>query len=342
MQAGDVQPKTSEGDDKTYARLLDKSQEAFMLAIELYNRPAIRYHAEGCSFFLCNAWELMLKAYLVKTEGIKSIYYPGNERTLSLEDSISKVFTNVNDPLRKYLSIVTDLRNTSTHFVTDEYELFYGPILQMCVSYYDKKLSELHGVKISDRIPENYLMLSVRRGDIDFDRITARYDKPVVEKMLNLGSDILTAGANGSLPGYTTQLHLTKKKNADFSVRFDPDAETPVAILHSVSNPVDKYCYRQKTGVRFIDKKLKKNGVRPWMNGEEKEGFNGFHFGVFVDFYEMKGNDRYTFDFSIGSELPSWGYSQQAIDLMIQETTRDPEHVIDRMRAEISKRKRRR
>ena len=80
MQAGDVQPKTSEGDDKTYARLLDKSQEAFMLAIELYNRPAIRYHAEGCSFFLCNAWELMLKAYLVKTEGIKSIYYPGNEK----------------------------------------------------------------------------------------------------------------------------------------------------------------------------------------------------------------------------------------------------------------------
>ena len=151
----------------------------------------------------------MLKAYLVKTEGIKSIYYPGNERTLSLEDSISKVFTNVNDPLRKYLSIVTDLRNTSTHFVTDEYELFYGPILQMCVSYYDKKLSELHGVEISDRIPENYLMLSVRRGDIDFDRITARYDKPVVEKMLNLGSDILTAGANGSLPGVAAKFCST-------------------------------------------------------------------------------------------------------------------------------------
>ena len=26
-------------------RLLDKSQEAFLLAIELYNRPTTRYHA---------------------------------------------------------------------------------------------------------------------------------------------------------------------------------------------------------------------------------------------------------------------------------------------------------
>lgn len=32
-------------------RLIDKSQEAFLLAIELYNRPTIRYHAEGCCFF---------------------------------------------------------------------------------------------------------------------------------------------------------------------------------------------------------------------------------------------------------------------------------------------------
>lgn len=45
-------------------RLIEKSQEAFLLAIELYNRPTIRYHAEGCCFFLCNAWELMLKAHI--------------------------------------------------------------------------------------------------------------------------------------------------------------------------------------------------------------------------------------------------------------------------------------
>ena len=63
-------------------RLLNKSQEAFLLAIELYNRPTIRYHAEGCCFFLCNAWELMLKAYIIRVMGYEAVYYPDSDRTL--------------------------------------------------------------------------------------------------------------------------------------------------------------------------------------------------------------------------------------------------------------------
>lgn len=55
-------------------RLIEKSQEAFLLAIELYNRPTIRYHAEGCCFFLCNAWELMLKAHISKTMGEEAVF----------------------------------------------------------------------------------------------------------------------------------------------------------------------------------------------------------------------------------------------------------------------------
>ena len=38
-------------------RLLNKSQEAFILAIELYNKPTIKYRVEGFSLFICNAWD---------------------------------------------------------------------------------------------------------------------------------------------------------------------------------------------------------------------------------------------------------------------------------------------
>lgn len=44
--------------------LLEKSQEAFIMSVEIYNKPTIKYRVEGFSFFICNAWELMLKAYL--------------------------------------------------------------------------------------------------------------------------------------------------------------------------------------------------------------------------------------------------------------------------------------
>ena len=246
------------------------------------------------------------------------------------------MFTNIEDPLRRNLEIIVDLRNTSTHYVTDEYELFYGPILQYCVEKYDEKLRAFHGIEISDKIPENYLALSVRRGIINLDTIRARYPKQIVEKMLTLGTSIAAEGTAGAIP-YSTELRLTKKKDADFSVRIANESDTTATILHTLTDPINKYKYRTKAAVRFIKGKLKKESISIYASGEEKE-FNTFHFGVFVDFYEMKGNEAYSYNFSLPGEQPSWGYSQQAIDLILQELIKNPTRVVDSMRSELKKR----
>lgn len=52
--------------------MLDKSEEAFLMAIEIYNKPTIKYRLEGFAFFICNAWELLLKAKMLN-EGKKYI-----------------------------------------------------------------------------------------------------------------------------------------------------------------------------------------------------------------------------------------------------------------------------
>ena len=57
----------------TYDNLIEKSKEAFIMSIEIYNKPTLRYRVEGFCFFICNAWELMLKAYLIKEKGKPSI-----------------------------------------------------------------------------------------------------------------------------------------------------------------------------------------------------------------------------------------------------------------------------
>lgn len=62
-------------------RLVDKSIEAFIMGLEIYNKPTIRYRIEGFSFFICNAWELMLKAELLNKN--IPIYYPNSDRTRS-------------------------------------------------------------------------------------------------------------------------------------------------------------------------------------------------------------------------------------------------------------------
>lgn len=63
-----------------FSRLFEKSVEAFLLAVENYNKPTIRYRVEAFAIFICNAWELLLKGYLIKTQGLESIYYQPKQR----------------------------------------------------------------------------------------------------------------------------------------------------------------------------------------------------------------------------------------------------------------------
>ncbi len=328
----------------TYARLVEKSQEAFLLAIELYNRPTIRYHVEGCAFFLCNAWELMLKAYLIKSEGIGSIYYPKSDRTLSLEDCLKRVFTNSADPLRRNMDKVIEVRNTSTHFIVPEYESFYAPLLQASVENFDMQMRRLLDVEISDRIPENYLMLSVRRGTIDEDECRGRYDPAVLNRMLDRMEGIRTT--EDELENrrfactYVTELRVTKRKSADISVRVSSDGDAPVAVMKSLVEVKNRYPYRPGGVVKEICARIRRDGVVLLQGGEDtrertKSGhpFNMYMFGLFTSYYSMKGNDRYAYDASMEGENPSYIYSQQAVDLIWEKIKENPSGVIDRLKS---------
>ena len=330
----------------TYNRLVAKSQEAFLLAIELYNRPTIQYHVEGCSFFLCNAWELMLKAYLIKTEGIDSIYYPKSDRTLSLDDCLRRVFTNSEDPLRRNMDKVIEVRNTSTHFIVPEYESFYAPLLQASVENYDIQMRRLLDIEISDRIPENYLMLSVRRGAIDEDECRGRYDPAVLNRMLDRMEGIRTT--EDELENrrfactYVTELRITKRSSADISVSVSGDGNVPVAVMKSLVEVKNRYPYRPSGVVKEICTRIRREGIVLFQGGEDtrertKSGhpFNMYMFGLFTSYYSMKGDERYSYDASMEGENPSYIYSQQAIDLRWGKIKEDPSGVIDRLRSEL-------
>jgi len=129
------------------SKLLDKSKEAFVMAIEIYNKPSIKYRVEGFSFFICNAWELMLKAHIVCTQGEAAIYFKDHpERTISLESCVKLVFTNEHSPIRKNLLRIIELRNTSTHFIVEEYEMVYIPLFQACIFNFSDKMMEFHNI----------------------------------------------------------------------------------------------------------------------------------------------------------------------------------------------------
>lgn len=325
---------------RTVGRLCDKSQEAFLLAVELYNRPTVRYRVEGCAFFLCNAWELLLKAYLTERYGEGAVYYDSKpERTLSLEDCLRKVFTNENDPLRRNLDRVIDLRNTSTHFIVEEYEGIYAPILQACVENYDDKARELMGIEISDRIPENYLVLSVRRSTVDMDECRARYSPEVVEKMISARSGVLSSadedGNRRYACTYVTELRMTRKKDADLTFRLDRNSETPVAVVSRLVNPEDKYPFRQHSVIDMVNRRLQKEGVVLKKDGEPKSAFTSADFQMFVSLYQMKEDERYSTNTAMRGEQPRYAYSQQVVDDICQILRADPDGALDAAKRKV-------
>lgn len=330
-------------EQRTIDRLKEKSQEAFLLAVELYNRPTIRYRVEGCAFFLCNAWELLLKAFITERDGERAIYYsdkPG--RTLSLEDCVRRVFTNDKDPLRLNLSKVIDLRNTSTHFIVEEYEGIYAPILQACVENYDEKARELLGIEISDLIPENYLVLSVRRNDASIEECRARYSPEVINRMIDARSGVLSSadvdGNRRYACTYTTELRLTKKKGADLTVRVSSDSDTPVSIVKQLIRPQDKYPFRTKAVIEQVNRRMERDGVTILLNGEVKGNgnFTSSDFQLFVSAYGMKDDARYSTNTAMAGEQPWYAYSQQCIDDIYAQIKRDPEGVIGNLKARLT------
>ena len=145
------------------------------MGLEIYNKPTIKYRIEGFSFFICNAWELMLKAYIINEEDEEAIYFKdSDDRTISLENAVEKIFPNKHGALRKNLVQIIELRNTSTHFITEDYEHIYAPLFQACVSNYISKMQEFHQKDISKYIAQNFLTLSVRIDQLNQAEIKAK------------------------------------------------------------------------------------------------------------------------------------------------------------------------
>lgn len=327
-------------------RLIDKAKEAFVMAIEVYNKPTIRYRLEGFSFFICNAWELMLKAHLINARGESAIYYPDKpNRTISLENCIQKVFTNEKSPIRMNLAKIVELRNTSTHFITEEYEMVYVPLLQACVFNFVEKMREFHDVDMTEIIPENFITLSVRIKALTETEIRGKYTAPVSERLINIQQTLqpMIAENNSNFAiRVEHQYFQTKDKNeATDTFHIAKDGEQGARIIKKLIDPNESHKYNTKNCVKEINHRLKKMGIHMLYRGEamykgQPVEMSTYHFNNFVTYYGLKTNERYCFVHHVYSQ-PQYTYSIQTIDFIVDEIKKDPEHILDVLKQKSSK-----
>ncbi len=309
-------------------KLIEKSKEAFIMAIEIYNKPTIKYRVEGFSFFICNAWELMLKAHMMNKYGEESIYYKDNpNRTITLENCIQKIFTNEKSPLRRNLSKIIELRNTSTHFITEEYEMVYIPLFQACVLNFVEKMQEFHDVDMTEVIPQNFLTLAVSMKALDEATIRTKYPEEIARKIIDTNNELepMIVENNQSFAIKIEHLHyITKDKSKATSfVHIDKDAEAGVKIIKELKDPNNTHKYTMKTAIKEINRRLQNDGIDFEMNQ--------YIFDLFNKVYGIKENEKYCYVHRQYAQ-PSYAYSMQTIELIYEEIQKDSKNIVENLK----------
>ena len=94
---------------------------------------------------------MLLKAILIDKN--ESIYYKDEQdRTISLIDAVKKIYPDKHTRIRLNLEKIIELRNISTHFITEEYEVKYAPLFQACVLNYTNELEKYQNRDITKYI----------------------------------------------------------------------------------------------------------------------------------------------------------------------------------------------
>lgn len=205
--------------------LIEKSIEAFILGLEIYNKPTIKYRIEGFSFFICNAWELVLKAELINRND--SIYYKDKpDRTLSLTDTLNKIYTDKHTRTRINLEKIIDLRNISTHFITQDYEVKYAPLFQACVLNFTKEMNRFHNIDITNYVSQNFLTISAHYEPLTNEEIRLKYPPEIAEKFIKQANEVDVLSKEYNSDNFSIRikqsLYITKKRDgSDFTVRVE-------------------------------------------------------------------------------------------------------------------------
>ena len=307
--------------------LLDKSEEAFLMAIEIYNKPTINYRLEGFAFFICNAWELLLKSKMLQNN--ESIYYPDKpNRTISLSNCITNVFTNDKDPVRKNLEILVGLRNTSTHFVIKEMDSIYLPFMQANVLNYSQKLFDYFGRDITQKINSSFMTLVINNEEVSEENILSRYGDNIFSKyykMKNETKQIISDNSNEKLAiKVDLNVKIVKdKEEAKTTFRIASDGEEPVSVFKEIKDPNLTHRYNQKRVREIVSDNLKRKGI------EFK--LNQYQLKLICDKFDLKSNEKYFYKHELTN---SWGCTQQLVDFITDLILKNP-NIIEEIKSEL-------
>ncbi len=259
----------------SYRALLSNSIAAMSAAIEIYNKPGLRYREECFVILLVNAWELLAKAHLSKSR--LRIYYPKKKgqpyRTLSVTDALQRakpIFPASIDhtSTSRNLDLLIEYRDSAIHFYNKRgFGALVYALSQTAIANYRDVVQEVFHRDLTHELTLSLLPLGLAppidpvqfmRSTVD-DPKASPYVRAFSQRLRDLVFELEDAGADTGrlITIFKVKLESTKKVvAADFVVGVQEDTpEGGQMLVQKPVNPNDSHPYREVDIVGKGDKK---------------------------------------------------------------------------------------
>ncbi|MCX9045006.1 DUF3644 domain-containing protein, partial [Citrobacter portucalensis] len=151
-----------------------------------YNRPTLDNRVEAFCILSVNAWELLLKAELLKYSGMDAVFNK-NGYSVSITDAINKRLQQ-NDPVKKNLDTLIELRDGAIHLLLPELQPELSRLFQANVLNYQQRYLKETGMSPLAGQSVGMLSLVVDGPKSDISTIKENYG----EMTANVAREFLT------------------------------------------------------------------------------------------------------------------------------------------------------
>ena len=247
--------------------LLKKSQGAFLLSLEVFNKPTIEYRTESFSILFTNSWELLLKAYLFQTSGGQKLSIFRRKKrnqkreSLCIDECLGKAFPDDKNPVRKNIEYISEIRNEAVHLIIVELDPYFSRVFQSGVFNYFEYIEKWFGITLSEKLKPGFISLvSDEKALKDVSVLKKKFnreDRQSISSWIERFKELEKIGIKATVPITYSVVLVGSRKKADIVLSEGVKGQQTI-ILERYRDIEQKCPYRRTDAMALILKSLKR------------------------------------------------------------------------------------
>lgn len=251
-----------------HAYLLEKSVHAAVSAIEIYNKPDFKYREESFSILMVNAWELLIKAKILKdnNNNLTSLYIVDREKslkrdgtpkknlcykinrannfmTIDIYSAIKKL--NLDNVLLENINLLIEIRDNAIHFFNDS-KLFEKKLLEIGTATLKSYVIVINEWFNYDLKRFNFFLMPIsffHPGDITSLSREDKYHKNLLRYIAKKEKDFPVSDVGKHNISLILETKFVRGTSTDaFPMKFDPSNPKAIAVkIDSEEQFANKY-----------------------------------------------------------------------------------------------------